>query len=199
MNLKEGCIEIYLKNLVLMNQGEFKRALMFTDSICGERQCDVLCNWARFTYYLNVGSFSECEHYSKQIEKDFTLMIYYKNWTKINWAYVNYRQNRPKKADEMFRELISDLERSLDNGNFWSLFDLSRIYSFKNDKKTSLKYLREYEKYGITFGLLDYIFIDPLFENLRDDPDFIEIVNRVLEEKAKSRDEIRNLLQEEPI
>ena len=63
----------------------------------------------------------------------------------------------------------------------------------------NLKYLREYENYGLTFGFLDYILIDPLFENLRDDPDFLLIVNRVLDDKAKSREEIRYLLQKESI
>ena len=70
------------------------------------------------------------------------------------------------------------------------------IHAFLNQKEEALNYLREYEELENAFRFYDYILIDPLFENLRADPEFLEIVNKAQKEKAELKEQIEQLKQE---
>ena len=108
-------------------------------------------------------------------------------WTKINWAYVCHKLGMQEESRDILEATLIESEKALEKGYFWSNLDLARIYAFRNNKEKSLKYLREYENILFMRGEHDYILIDPLFENLRNDPDFLEIVHRVQAEKAELR------------
>jgi len=198
MDIKAGCYEIFLENMILNNQGEFQKSVQFTDSVCSYRKCESYCNWSRFNYFFNVEAYAECEAYFENWNEG-PIHPYLTNWTKTNWAYALHMLNRNDEADQLFDELIVYCEQSLEKKYYWSLFDLSRIYAFRNERSLSLNYLREYSDYGLTLGLNDYIYLDPLFENLREDPEFLKIVNRVLQEKAEVREKIQELIEEEVI
>ena len=55
------------------------------------------------------------------------------------------------------------------------------------------KYLAEYAKGGFVFGWHDFILIDPMFESLRDDPEFKAIVQKAQDEKAALRAQVRQM------
>lgn len=54
----------------------------------------------------------------------------------------------------------------------------------------------DYGKIGWMYRFHDYILIDPLIENLRYDPDFLEIIYRVQAEKGELRAQLKQLEQE---
>ena len=196
MEIQAGCYEIISRNFILTSQGKYELAKQFTDSICNERQCISFCDWGKFNYNFNLREFSKCEEYYNLFENASTFHPMLIGWTKINWAYVCNKLNRNEESNAIIEEVILSSQSQLEKGYSWSLLDLSRIYAFKNDKEKSIRYLIEYEKVGFSHGYHDYIQIDPLFENLKDDPDFLAIVHRVQKDKAESRDKIQKLIQE---
>jgi tetratricopeptide (TPR) repeat protein len=72
-------------------------------------------------------------------------------------------------------------------------YDLAGVYAFLGNKKEAYKWLRQYEKLGFIDGLHEYIKADRLFDNLRDDDEFKEIVKRANDKAAEIRARINQL------
>ena len=71
-------------------------------------------------------------------------------------------------------------------------YDLSGIYAFQGQKEKAWKYLRAFDKKGLWPGGLHYfIQVDPLFDSLRNDQEFKEMLQRVLTEKAQLREQMQ--------
>jgi TolB-like protein len=190
-----GCFATLLESFLLILQGQYKKAIQFTDSMCQE-SCRNICSWSLFNIYFNLEEYVKAELYYYQWDEEAFIYPQFKNWTKINWAYVCQQLGRFDEANRLFDEIINESEQLLDKGYYWTFLDLSRIYAFKNNKEKSLKYLRNNENFVFQWGIHDYILIDPLFKNLRDDPDFLEIVNQLQAKKAELRKQINQLKEE---
>ena len=78
-------------------------------------------------------------------------------------------------------------------GKSYVCYDLASIYAFLGQKEEAYQMLRAYAELGFNFGLEKYITIDPIFESLRDDPEFKAIVKRAQEEKTSIRAQIREM------
>jgi len=59
--------------------------------------------------------------------------------------------------------------------------------------------LNEYYYLIFLATMNDFILIDPLFENLRDDTEFLEIVKRAQDEKATMRTHLNTMIEREEI
>ena len=97
-------------------------------------------------------------------------------------------------AEEVFKEQIRLLQQSIDEDSYSrAIFHLARIYAFLGEEEKSLEYLSEAAKDGFTWGWHDYIMIDPFFEKLRNDPEFLAIVRKEQEAKAAIRARLREM------
>jgi hypothetical protein len=71
-------------------------------------------------------------------------------------------------------------------------YDLAGLYAFLGQKEKAWQYLRAFDEEGVWgFGSPYFIQVDPLFENLRNDPKFKQMLQRVFAEKAKLQEQIR--------
>jgi hypothetical protein len=75
-------------------------------------------------------------------------------------------------------------------------YDLAGINCFLGRKEKALEYLRSYSPRPWPAGLSYFIDVDPLFNNLRSDPEFQKIVADAKEKTAKIRERIRQLEKE---
>ena len=69
-------------------------------------------------------------------------------------------------------------------------YDLAGMYAYKGDKENAYRILKQI---NWPWGMPYLIKIDPLFDNLRNDKEFKEIVQKALDEKTKLREKIRKM------
>ena len=178
---------------IFLVQGKFDQAQQFLDSVCQEMECDNICNLNRFVLSVHSKNWDEAKrYYSRWAENSESDL----SWTNLYWAFVLKKTGNIEEADSLARmELLSNEQLAGKNSGY-SIYNLSRIHAFLNQKEKALQYLREFERLEKAFKEYDYILIDSLFENLIDDPEFLEIVNRAQKEKDELSDQIKQLEQE---
>ena len=111
-------------------------------------------------------------------------------------GYILWNLGRKEEARKCFNDQINILKKGqslgrgiLDAGNY----DLAATYAFVGEGNEALRLLRIYDKEGFTSGTEYYIMSDPLFENLRSNPEFKEIVSRAQAKKTEIRKRISEL------
>lgn len=73
-------------------------------------------------------------------------------------------------------------------------YDMAGVYAFMGDKKTAYQILKEVEKKEHwAWGMPYLIKVDPLFDNLRNDKEFKDLVQAAIDEKTKMREKIRKM------
>ena len=72
-------------------------------------------------------------------------------------------------------------------------YDLAGVYAFLGNSEEAYKWLREYEKLGFNSGVHEYIKVDIMFDNLRDDEEFKQIVKRANDKANEIRARINEM------
>jgi hypothetical protein len=85
---------------------------------------------------------------------------------------------------------------NLAGGNY---YDMVRLNTLIGNKEEALKYLLKIEKAGYAFGSISWAMVDPLLEDLRDDPEFIASIERGWEQKWEIQEQIRKMEAEEDL
>ncbi len=188
-NKSRWCSGFEMIILAYEAQGKYERARQIADSTltCQEALCKQHCLKLSYQEALLSKDFAKAEEYFSQWKE-----LGHTNPTAIERmhferGYVLYHLGREEEANRIVKEQIEVLKSELPDESRYTYLNLSRILAFKGEKKAALDYLEKYAKKGFTFGEHDYITIDPLFENLRQDPKFQEIVRKAQEEKVVLR------------
>jgi len=107
-----------------------------------------------------------------------------------------WMNGKKDEAMEWFNMQIEFCNESIRNKDPYGIgnaaYDLAGVYATLGNKEEAYKWLREYEKLGFNSGVHEYIKVDIMFDNLRNDNEFKEIVKRA-NDKA---DEIRARINE---
>ena len=73
-------------------------------------------------------------------------------------------------------------------------YDMAGVYAFMGDKKMAYEILKIWQKRNHwPWGSPYLIKIDPLFDNLRSDKEFKELVETALNEKTKLKEKIKKM------
>ena len=142
---------------------------------------------------LGLGSVSEAEDFMRR-----GLRIH---GTDLNNAHrvaiILWMNGKKDEAMEYFNKQISYCTESIrlkdPYGNGGAAYDLAGVYAVLGNKEEAYRWLTEYEKTGFGGGLHEFLKFDPLFDNLRNDKEFKEIVKRVNDKAAEIREEIREM------
>jgi TolB-like protein/Flp pilus assembly protein TadD len=135
-----------------------------------------------------------------EAEDNIRKSVQYKG-TNINNAHrvgmILWMNGKKDEAMEYFNRQISYCTESINQkdpyGNGSAAYDLAGVYAFLGNREEAYRWLREYEKLGFSSGIQEYIKVDPLFDNLRNDEEFKEIVKRANDKAAEIRAEIREM------
>jgi hypothetical protein len=113
------------------------------------------------------------------------------------FALILWMNGKKEEAGKLFYKHIEVCKKSIQSGGLYGkslgAYDLAGIYAFMGNKNEAYSWLRKYERDGFIWGYHQYILIDPLFENLRDDPEFKTIMKRVMQEKEDIRFQIQEM------
>lgn len=110
-------------------------------------------------------------------------------------AYILWNTGKKKEAQHVFLQQIATSKDAIKQGRWPGNFhyDLAAAYAFQGDTKNALLHLESYMQQGFNDGLEYFILIDPLFENLRSNKEFKEIVEKAQAKKAEISKQIREL------
>ena len=110
-------------------------------------------------------------------------------------GYILWNKGKKEEAEKLFSKQIKTMEETRRLGR-WARnynYNLAATYAFRGDEKKALEYLEAYKRDGFNHGLEYFIKVDPLFEGLRTNKEFIKIVDGAQAEKAKIKDGIKEL------
>jgi TolB-like protein/AraC-like DNA-binding protein/Tfp pilus assembly protein PilF len=95
----------------------------------------------------------------------------------LNECYLHYRERLKREEKETWHTTLV----------------LTEIYALKNEKDSSLYYLKRAIEFGELWGMQDLYQTDIAYQNLWEEPEFHRLVKRAKKEKAEVRAQIREM------
>jgi tetratricopeptide (TPR) repeat protein len=161
--------------------------------------------------YAYLGRFSESKEYWMKLksikgekETDLSLNDY-------RYAYTLWMNDDKEKALQHFEDYITYYKEYIKSNSFREIsgayYNLASIYAFLGNEKEAFKWLHEQEKSDFvidnsiigTFTYDDFILFDPLFDNIKDEKEFKQIVERAQAKRAEIRAEVREIINSSDI
>jgi tetratricopeptide (TPR) repeat protein len=120
------------------------------------------------------------------------------------YKYALIKSGRdPEKGYQQIRDKIDYINDVFveDIFNFGGgyFYDMVRLNTLIGNKEEALKYLLKIEKAGYAFGSISWAMVDPLMEDLREEPEFRASIDRGWEEKWDIQEQIRKMEAEEDL
>jgi len=202
LELNTGCMQIGFYSWILTIQSKHKEALHFLDSVCEKSSCEGICYKYKFHIHLVRKEFDLAEQYINQLsEGGYTFNLGDRYWYQqhigdsVMLAYMYKELGREDEALTILNNSHKYLDSQLEEDKNWLTYlILSFIHAILDEKEEALKYLSEVAELGFNEGFHDFIKIHPIFENLRDDPEFKAIVKRAQDEKAVIRARVQEMI-----
>ena len=153
-------------------------------------------------YYMMNGDYMQSlQHYNKWLEKTNSLSQHAVfGMHRVGWAY--WMNGLKEEGEVFFKKQIEYNTRLLELGRVINevarnYYDLAATYAFIGDKDKAFENLRFFEKYQTANRwFITYINNDPLFDSIRDEPEFQQIVRDVEAKYQAEHDRVRQWLEE---
>ena len=145
------------------------------------------------------GKFEESLMYFKKYFKKLEDLGSYSvlNMQRLGYAY--WMNGFYTEADYYFDKTIEYYDDLINVGRkmFSTNYDLAGIYAFRGEKEKAYENLRIFNQLErIPFWWISLFKIDPLFDNIRDEPEFQQIVRDVEAKYNEEQDRVRKWLEE---
>ncbi len=134
--------------------------------------------------YLLLGDYKKAEnayHQFYSLPKEITFWLSHE---KSAYAQVLRKLGKEKEAIKYINEAKDWMEKEMRN----PYYDLAKVYSFLGEKQKALEYLG---KWKVDWGGHVWVEKDPLFENIKNEPEFQQLVQRFKSEIEVLRNEAR--------
>jgi tetratricopeptide (TPR) repeat protein len=186
MDLRPSCYDnINGYFWTLAYQQKFKESKHFLDSICNVTDCDKFCVHLKFQNHTLLGEYEQAEESFRKMS-DIGTNPFILDSTKIALVYI--KLGHISKADAIIKSIKESYENTLDLKKYWVLnYALASVHSIMGNKDEALQYLSNAVDAGIDYGNLNFLEIDPVFQDLWNDPKYKAILKRAQEEKAYIR------------
>jgi tetratricopeptide (TPR) repeat protein len=157
------------------------------------------CLWQIAQCYGFLGENEESLRYAEKFIEKGKIRSFY---TELNGnqriGYAYWQNGYIETGQQYFDQQIDNCNRSIELGRsyaqkLFAYYDLAGIYAFLGDKEKAYENLRIFNQRKIIHSwLLHYVKNDPLFDSLRDEPEFQQIVRDV---EAKYQAEHERVMQ----
>jgi len=194
-SLRQECLIMMYVSSILSYQGTNGDAFDFLDSICSILPCRQQCDIMRFKIYTSRKEIEEAEkYYVSALANGY-------NQNENDELYVAFLFNetgRQKEAMSILHNSVSRDEKLLKTEAksritaIISTLRLAAAYAMMGEKKEAIKYLAALEE----SLLIEYPYpvnLFPGFDNLRNDPEFKTIINKIENKKALIREQIKEM------
>jgi TolB-like protein len=168
---------------------------------------DTTANYRLFQiaiYYMFLGEYEKSlAYFLRFIEKDKITAF----WTERNGRHrigAAFWQNGFKEeAQQYFDQQLDYCYRSIElgrayaNQELYAYYDLAATYAFMGEKEEAFENLRIFNQKEIyCLWMVTWIKNDPLFDNIRDEPEFQQIVRDVESKHQAEHERVRKWLEE---
>jgi tetratricopeptide (TPR) repeat protein len=195
MDIRMECLMINYYNYLLLCEENYNASNLFLDSLRDINKCVNVCNKQGYLASILQDNIEQAQKYFRGSPETRIYPIFLNDLT--NACFFN-KTGRKDQADRILERIIDEnlnhLKKSLNRSDlsitYWTLCG---AFSMLNDKENALHYLVKLEESGFFAGWQDFIMIFPAFENLWDNPQFNEIMKRVLDKKTAIRDQVNEL------
>ena len=190
---------IWWMNLI---QGKFEEALKWAEKGYSiDPDNDEYVNQMARTY-MYLGNYEQSKAYYEQWQEmlnpdeygDLDFQVY-----NIGYGFANWQMGNTETAMNVFNARIEHGKKVFESG-IWDggggeLYEQARIQSVLGNKKQAYEYLHRLEKTEFPFGSLNWMNIDPMFNNIREEEEFQTILQKGFALKADIRTKI-NLMEQ---
>ncbi len=199
-------VEFYMKKSREMNplvdpdirdyivQGKFKKAIEILENRPDKDQRHI------GECYLMLGEYDSALYYLGKVEekrKENNPENYNVNAAGVRYGQALVGAGRTEKGMGILRYNLQKNEKiiDLDNGGiFQALFDNAGLYSFFGETEKAIEYLQRYNETSCwREGTFYLMLVDPLFDNIRNAPEYLEMVNNVHAKNTAMREKIAEL------
>jgi tetratricopeptide (TPR) repeat protein len=123
-----------------------------------------------------------------------------RNFYSIPWmAYAYLKNGDTAKADYYISEQITLanlwIERGI-AGYEWNYLRLAQVYAMKGDREETLAYLKLFDQYGATSVHTQFIRGYPMFDPIKDEPEFRKIMDHLEARYQAEHERVRQWLEE---
>jgi TolB-like protein/tetratricopeptide (TPR) repeat protein len=190
-------IELYVDNLIF--QSKYEEALSFQDSVCNNLESSVRCFHSRLKICLAQKQYDRAlEYYKQLLTLGGTLEILdydISDSTRIAYLYQVTGQNSLSRT--VLQKCLTSFERKTNEGpEYLRFFNLSMIYAMMDRKADAVNCLSKAFDLGLRGAWFDYAEVYPVFENLRDVPEFKALLMKVRSEKAAYRAQVNEMVKQ---
>jgi TolB-like protein/Tfp pilus assembly protein PilF len=187
-----GCLGIKFFPRTLYLQGKIREAISFLDSICERSSCKNECYRQLFYSHMFSGNNIKAEAYfNSYIEAGGEVGTL----DSIQLAYLYRVTDRIEKADIINTRVNKTLMDNLINFHLFSSIYKAMLEIQTGQPAKAIEYLLIAEEEGFLLGGQDFLEIDPVFEDLWDNPDFKALVKRSQDEKAALRAKVDEMIE----
>jgi tetratricopeptide (TPR) repeat protein len=141
-------------------------------------------------------------YFEKFIEKGKIRSFYTELSGAHRLGYAYWQNGYIETGQQYFDQQINYCNRSIELGrdyakNYFAYYDLAGIYAFLGDKEKAYENLRIFNQRKIMYSwMVNYIHNDPLFDSIRDEPEFQQIVRDVEAKYQAEHERVRQWLEE---
>ena len=154
--------------------------------------------------YAELGQYEESlKYYNKWIKRS---EIQGDEWFLVSWHRIGfvYSQNGNSEAAKYyFNKQINYCDRSIELGRqyaqmLYAYYDLAGVYAFRGDRVKAYENLRIFRKKPMmSFWMISLIKTDPLFDKIRNEPEFQQISRDVEAKYQAEHERVKKCLEEQ--
>jgi len=156
--------------------------------------------------FAGVGQYEESlKYFKKWIEKSEILGDGWVKHSMHRLGYVYYRNGNKEAAEHYFNEQMNYCIKSIELGRkyaqmFYAYYDLAGIYAFRGEKDKAYENLRIFNrKQSMSSWMVSLIKTDPLFNSIRNEPEFQQITRDVETKYQEEHERVKRWLEEQAI
>jgi tetratricopeptide (TPR) repeat protein len=145
--------------------------------------------------YMLLGQNEEALHYLKEHAKTRVIGQQFQ----LRFGYIYWQLGNKEKAEDYFNEVSAYYNRINELGLplIGSSLNLARVYAFRGEKEEAYKILRTYiQSQVIPSHIVADIKGNPIFNGIRDEPEFQQIVRDVESNHEAEHERVRKWLEE---
>ena len=152
-------------------------------------------------YHMMRGQFKESLEYYERFEDRIKASGDSAMFGPSRIAYAYWQNGMIEKAEYYFKEKVKRLNKFIlerpVTSTYFNYYNLAGVYAFSGEKEKAYEHLRIFnQKQGIPIWMVIMINDDPLFNSIRDEPEFQQIVKDVEAKFQAEHERVRRWLEE---
>ena len=184
------------------HQGNYAKAIEFLEKghKIDSNRMDIIVSLG-YSYMLHGNYRESLKYYKKYVERlEASGGGDLQNMQRV--GYVFWQNGYKKEAEYYFNKQLEYCNESIELGreysrNLSSFYDLAGIYAFRGERDKAIENLRKFnQRKWMSFFIFRFIKQDPLFDTIRNDPEFLEIVRDIEEKYLAEHERVRKWLED---